>query len=145
MAFFGFYETKKEKEERMKKEIEELQEKQMNEGKKMHAEMWQAARENKVYNQLQSGEISDKIGPAEINQIPQNGDNYTLFFDLPNREIGGPRLYRILAVNINLQKDKIHIFNCPYGPEKNFSFKEQKQEAVKEITEYIKKYTIFPK
>lgn len=145
MALFGIYKSKREKEEEQRKQKEELQEKQIIAGLNMHAEMWQATRENKTYKTMQTGEISDKIGNAKITHIPQNGDNYTLFFEIENKEIGGPSQYEILQVNINLEKDKIHTFNCPYGPDKTYSFEKQKTEATKEIKEFIRQYTLFPK
>ncbi|MFP4568171.1 MAG: hypothetical protein ACLFN8_04450 [Candidatus Woesearchaeota archaeon] len=145
MALFGLYKTKHEIKEEQKKQEEELQKKQMDAGLEMYAEMWRAARENKQYNVMQTGKISDSVGPAKITQIPQNGDNYSIFFDIENKEIGGPREYTILQVDINLKQDKIHRFDCPYGPDTNFSFEKEKTEATKKITEFIKQYTLFPK
>ena len=133
--------TKKLKEAQEKSElVGEQLEKQKALVNEFYSSLQEAGRSNKVYNILQ-GEPNKELGPIEAYKINNDTSVIVSFSDPSSMQRRGDLIQ--ISVDLSNTGQEIHLFQAPYGPDKDFSL-EQKDAALREVTDYVKNYRLYP-
>jgi hypothetical protein len=105
-----------------------------------YQQLLEAARSNEVYNILQ-GKPDKKLGPIEAFTV-NNGTSIIVGFKDPSMMQGRVDMIQ-LSVDVNKPGKEIHLFQAPYGPDRDFSL-EQQAEAIRLATDYVRGYRLYP-